>query len=128
MRENAKKKTFWKLDGNGIKHLRFIISDIDPDGNILVVNMTTIPTEFKNNYYDKSCILNKGEHPKIKHKSYIKYSKAEEINFECLTKMNLKKIIVFKEDINNELLLKIQNGARSSKFLAKKFRKYFEYF
>jgi len=91
MHSGIKKKTFWKTDHNSIKHLRFIISDTDPDGNILVVNMTSVPTKFEVNYYDKSCILNKGEHPRIKQQSYIKYSKAEEINLECLLNLSIKK-------------------------------------
>lgn len=121
-----KKKTFWlKNIDECDPHLRFIISDPDENNMVMVVNMTTYRNTVRE---DNSCILNKGEHSQIVHKSFIKYSKSEELNSLKLMQDKLCRNINFKEDISNTLLIKIQNGAKRSIYLPGKFKKYFNFF
>lgn len=123
-----KRKTFLRKDTNqndSIKHLSFIISDPDPDHNVMVVNLTTY---YSTGREDESCILDIGDHSFIKHKSYIAYRYAKELNYVKLLDERFKGHIIFKEDISEEVLIKIQKGAKKSKLLPLMFEKYFKYF
>lgn len=60
------------------EHLHFICSDvvfypITSKDSVLLVNISSIKDGTD---YDKTCILNKGDHPFIKHESYVYYYKA----------------------------------------------------
>ncbi len=121
-----KGNTFGRQDDDGDNfHLRFVISDPDVDNRVLVVHMTT----FKGNgREDTSCILNTGEHPSIKNKSYIRYDNALELTMTEILKDKLAGLVTVNKDISSQLLKKIQNGAQTSYALPKKYFKYFELF
>lgn len=121
-----KGRSYFKID-NGEKkpHLQFIISDPDPDDYVLVVNSTTY---YNTGREDKSCLLNHGDHKKIKHLSYIAYNWAEEVNITELLNDKLKRIIDFQDNLSKEVLIRIQEGAKESKRLPKRFKKYWQYF
>ena len=120
-----KGKTFLPIAQIEGGHLHIIISDPDIDKNVMVVNVTTWHETGRE---DESCILNCGDHPFIQHKSYITYHYAREINCVKLLAEKFRQTIVFKEDINPSLLKRIQNGAKTSKRLPVKFKKYFDKF
>ena len=123
--ELMKGSCFWRKDDDSENtHLRIIISDSDPDGMVLLVGISSIKTGRE----DTSCILEAGDHKCIKHRSYIRYDKAIEINQKKLLSEKFKGLLIFKENFNAPLLLRIQNGAKSSLALPGKFRKYFDYF
>ena len=120
-----KGRAFFFTDTGGT-HLYFIISDPDPDSAVLVVNMTSCKG-FR--YEDKSCLLNPGDHPKITIPHYITYSRAKDITSFDLLQMHMNGKIEFAQpDISLQLLERIQDGARKSRGLAGKFRKFFTYF
>jgi hypothetical protein len=77
---------------------------------------------------DPACILEVGDHPSIKQSSYIFYRKS----FEANIAITLTKIIGkhYRKDISlsADILKKIQNGAKKSKFFPTKYKKYFDYF
>lgn len=124
-----KKNTFIKYnivsDNNIVPHLHIVISDPDPEKNVMIVNLTTF---YNTGREDNSCILQIGEHPFIKQKSYIPYHFAKEMNMLKLISEGMSKNIEFKENISDEMLLKIQNGAKKSDFLKPCFYKFFNYF
>jgi len=123
-----KGSTFFKIDiVNEEKklHLRFIISDPDPDNYVLVVNATTF---YNTGREDTSCILNNGDHKKITHPSYIAYYKAEEVDITKLLNNKVKRKIDFKDNISKEVLIIIQEGAKNTRLLPNRFKKYFQYF
>ena len=92
---------------------------------VMVVNMTTYRNTGRE---DNSCILNVGDHPKVTRKSWIKYSESEELLINKLLDDRLNKLIDFEEDISDELLQRIQDGAKKSLYLPRKFYKYFNFF
>jgi hypothetical protein len=106
-------------------HLYFVVSDPDVDNNVLVVNMTTLRNLGR---ADKACILNIGDHPEIKHQSFIVYRKAIEVSMPKIVERVFSKEYNMAERLSGETLKKIQEGAKKSKFLPAKFKKYFEYF
>lgn len=129
-KKSLKGNSFLKEDskdsqGNPKRHLYIVISDSDVDNRVLIVSLNT----FKNNgREDTSCLLFKGDHSFIKQKSYIRYDRAEEIEEVRLLQLKLKGLIVLKEDISPKVLKRIQNGAKKSNALPRKFKKYFQYF
>ncbi|MCA6071881.1 MAG: hypothetical protein LE168_05930 [Endomicrobium sp.] len=59
--DNYKGIAFWRFDESGESHLYFVISDVDVDGNVLIVNVS----HFDENG-DKSCELDIDDHRDIK--------------------------------------------------------------
>jgi hypothetical protein len=106
-------------------HLHIIISEPDIDKNVMVVNITTF---YGTGREDNSCIIEKGDHPFVIHKSYIAYHHAKEINSIKLLNDKIRRTLVFKEDVTTTLLKRIQDGAMKSRRLPLLFKKYFTYF
>ena len=56
-------------------HLKIIVSDPAKDfDNLLIVSVTTFR---EGKFHDPSCFLNPGDHPFIKHKSYVAFQHAK---------------------------------------------------
>jgi len=121
-----KKKTFLIINSDLKKqHLQIIISDPDPEKNIMVVNLTTLRN---NGREDTACVLGIDEHKFIKQGSYIAYHYATEINQLKLLNDKLSGRVEFKDDISDPVLKKIQDGAKKSSFLQPYYKKFFRYF
>ncbi len=97
-------ESFKMLDEKA-KHCYFVISKVDADGNVLVVNCSTY-RDFSGE--DTTCILNKGEHPFIKQTSYIPYNRARIMAYEDVLKLSPIR------DVSPELYEKLRNGAKKS--------------
>lgn len=122
-----KKTTFWSKDESNKKqkHLRFVISDPNADGKVLLVNMTTVNNTGRE---DLSCELFPGDHESVKHHSYIKYDRAFEFDSIKLLNEKFRGEIECTDQISEKVLVKIQDGARKSPALPEKFRSFFTYF
>lgn len=102
-------------------HRCFVISDISSENRHLAVNISSI---YSDDGYDKSCIITEKEfHPYIYKKSFVYYKYAMEIDSEIT--LNDSTCVIITPD---NLLNKIQNGARISKFFPRKLKKYFALF
>jgi len=117
--------TFLRKDESRKMHLKIVISDPDPEDMVLVVSVSTIR---KGVPHDTSCELHVAEHPFIKDPSYISYYYAMELSSVKILQEKFKGLIVLKEDVSVDLLKRIQEGARYSKFLPKYLRKFFDFF
>jgi len=116
-------KTFLVPSG-AAKHLFFIILgpvDIEygQKQQFISVNATTIRDSID---YDGSCILNPGDHPFIKHKSYINYRYARTDTAEHLKKM----LLDAHDDCSHELLRRIIEGAKKSRYIRRDLKLLFE--
>lgn len=81
----ARKGTFliptgpqYTSDTEQIKHLHFVCSDVyfypkKAKDSFLAVNITTIVPD---QHHDNTCILNVGDHPFVRHPSYVLYREA----------------------------------------------------
>ncbi|MCA6069855.1 MAG: hypothetical protein LE180_01865 [Endomicrobium sp.] len=119
-------KAFWKLDESEKRHLYFVLSEPNMDNIVLVVNATdvlNVPA-----CHDKSCVLDIGEHRAITKKSVVYYRVSKEFRASEILLELSKKELILEVDLSTPTLLKIQNGAKNSKLLPKKLRKYFEKF
>jgi hypothetical protein len=107
------------------QHLWFIISypKISPE-EIVIVNLTT----WQDNRIgqDASCILETGEHPFIKHKSFIKYSEAKIVTKKQLIKLFNAGLVESHKGLDQDTLRKILCGAADSHFLKLQIKKILE--
>lgn len=98
---------------HGEDHLWVVINDPQAHNGIaLIVNVTTLRPEA-----ETTCILKKGEHPFIKHDSYVRYMSARDPKAQDLDK--LIKLGKFKprEAVTPALLAKLRAGAQASTML-----------
>lgn len=74
---------------------------------VLVVNISSVPSV---GYFDRTCILDVGDHGFIKHPSYLVYSKS--VLWRCPTISNKVDIgeYIPRSDIDNHILLKVIQG------------------
>jgi hypothetical protein len=94
-------------------HLHIVITDpAKSPEEIAVVNVTTV----RGDEYDPSCVLLAGDHPAIRHKSYVGYKRGWVVNLNALeTLLQAGQIHRTKPDVAPEILKRIQAGAMLSK-------------
>jgi hypothetical protein len=113
------------------RHLNIVITDPDEEQNYLVVPVTTYHTQDDGTPFsgqDKSCLLGPGDHPFIKHDSYVKYAKARIMSFIEIFNGIRKGILIAKEDVDAQVLKAIQDGAKKSPYLREELNHFFDYF
>lgn len=123
-----KKTTFFvtkSINNRAISHLFIVISDPNPNDEVLVVNVSTLRNPAK---ADPACIVNAGEHSAIKDKSFIFYYFAEKMTTKWIADKCRNNIYEMSEEISDSLLVKIQDGAKRSMFLKQEFKRFFSYF
>ena len=102
--------TFLTVSKDIRDHLWFIVSDPTLDElNVLLVNLTTWKTG-----KDGSCILDRGDHPFITHKSIINYADARVTSIAKLAKLHELNQIYRKEPLSPAVLARIRQGLRMS--------------
>lgn len=99
-----------------------IISNVQQSSNeVVIVNFTTF-----DNRKDSSCVLDKGEHPFVNHRTSVNYYDAKTVSTKTLTQLESYGSITRKEDLSDEVLAKILEGAAISPFLNLGIRKFLE--
>lgn len=93
-----------------IPHLWFIITNPDPDGMMVVANMT----DFANNEGDTTCVLEIGDHPQIYKQSVIRYCDAQLVSNAKLEIALKNKLIAKSEPASSHLIERIRAGALKS--------------
>lgn len=121
----AKRQTYLEQPvNNGKRHLRIVITDHNGENEYLTVSVDTLKAPWQ----DRSCILNVGDHPFIKHESFVNYRRAKVISFIQLFNGINKGLLIKKEDIGTDVLKRIQDGARKTKFLPTGLKDWFDLF
>lgn len=118
-------KGFKEIDKSGVAHMYFVLSEPDIEDKVLVVNITDINNPAG---IDKSCILNIGDHPRITKKSVVYYKQAIAMSASAILKQFQTKELEQIEDLPEQTLKKMQDGAKKSIFLSIKLKKYFNQF
>lgn len=97
-------------------HLRIVVSDPERDpSQLLIVSVTT----FRHGKpHDPSCFLSPGDHSFIKHQSYISFRYAATRDNADLDKLLADGRIILEEQISDEVLDRIHQGASVSEFIA----------
>ena len=63
---------------------------------------------------DRTCIVNPGDHPFVRHESYIDYRHCRTDSIAHLTTLLEKGYVTRREDASDELVERILDGARRS--------------
>jgi hypothetical protein len=106
-------------------HLYIVISNSCPKGRVLVVNLTS--AENAPSCYCE-CLVDRDEHPSLTHLSAVAYSHAEVKSWEVIKKGIEVGVLQIREPVSNELLKKIQDGAKRSQDIPTECVAYFKYF
>lgn len=119
-----KKGTILAIAGK-TNHLHIICSDIFFSADrgahsVIAVNITSIKDGLT---YDDSCVLHAGEHPFIKHPSYVYYKEAVIYKVELLQQRIKKGEVFIKEDVSDPVFERIIEGFKNSKFVSRKMKK-----
>ena len=117
--------TFLNESSAGVPtHFWVIISDPSHTvDRIVIVNLTSwrgLAGE------DESCVLDKGDHPFVKHKTYVNYRDALIVEACKIENLHASGLLTHKEPVNDSILLRILEGAQISPFLKLKIRKFLE--
>ena len=107
------------------RHLMIIISDPNPAGNVLVVPVTSLNPDLKQ---ETHLVLKRGDHPFIKHDSVLAYSRMQIFILEYIQEFIQKGIFIAKETISPALLKKIQEAVKKSTAISKQTVKFFDFF
>jgi hypothetical protein len=100
-------------------HLHVVCSDPAADtSKVLLVSITTFrPKE------DESCILGKGDHPFINHKSCMRYKDARVASVAQIRTLLNGGQMTRREPVSGVLLARIRDGAGKSDFLPEECRR-----
>lgn len=102
----------------GTNHLRIIVTDPDPVGEVLVVGVTTWKPDS-----DESCILNPGDHPFIRHLSRIAYERAHMCSVAVIETAIRNKSARTYEAVSPDVLRRIRDGALATDALPRKLKR-----
>lgn len=122
----GKKQTYLEeaLPTNNTRHLRIVISDVNQNGEYLTVSVDS----YVNKFQDSSCIIEIGELPFITHKSFVNYKYAKVVSFQQIYNGIRKGVFLQRKDISEQLLKKIQDGAKTTRHLPNEYKAWFELF
>lgn len=109
-----------------------IASDEMPDGKVLVLPISSIKPD---KYHDKSCEFDVDEIKDMEtgknllsKPSYVRYNAAVEVPSSVILNKQIRQIYKYKCKISDDVLVKIQEGAKISDEFVDYFKKYFDYF
>ena len=100
------------------EHLYFVITD-PIKGEILIVGITS-------SFQEKDFILERGDHPYIRHKSYIDFGKAQLIHANVLKQQVEKHLVKREINARTEIIEKIAEGVLKSSRTSAIVKRFFE--
>lgn len=115
-----------KFEHSGPKaHLWFLLVDPQPDGLAVIANVTTL-----RHNADRTVILQPGDHPLLRHPSFVLYSDCQIINVPDLQKWIETGIADPNDPFQHEVIKEIQRGAQRvvSTTLRQSGKKFTEYY
>jgi len=103
-------------------HLWVVVSDPGRDPNrLLIVNLTTVRSSC-----DPACILNAGDHPFVKHPSYLLYAESRIVTSAELDQKVAAGQIILEPKMRGDVLARIRQGAAISNYIPLQNRKLLE--
>lgn len=92
-------------------HLFAILNDPCSNRLCLVVMITTI---YEDRHYDPACLLNAGDHPFVRHPSYLLYRAADTLRASQIVSLIDQKYYIPKEDFDAAVFRRIADGLFAS--------------
>uniref|UniRef100_UPI0040477DD7 hypothetical protein n=1 Tax=Rheinheimera sp. TaxID=1869214 RepID=UPI0040477DD7 len=111
-----------------VKHLHFVCSDVhfSPHKNgekVLLVNISSVDPDL---YVDSTCILQPGDHPFIRHESFVYYKHAELYSPDRITDEVLKGNYDVHQPCTDELMQRILDGFAGSREIKRYVQRFYE--
>ena len=108
------------------KHLFVILTDPVVDENdgtqrVLLVSISSV----RSRYDDSTCILRRGDHPFIRHESFVDYREARIELVDALRRGVQNGVLVPQESIETSVFSRICTGLQNSPHTAPRFLKFF---
>lgn len=135
---NYKGYCLWADDIPNAKapHYIVIASKKNEEGFVLVLAISSIKynQDGSSKYYDTACKVNIGDitdndgNNIITKPSFVRYQYAVEMHQDAIFTKQIKRKYRYKSKLSDDLLKRIQNGAKISTELEPRFRKYFDFF
>lgn len=94
----------------GKKHLYFVLNNASGTGNLALAPLCSMIPEA-----DRACLLSPGDHPFVRHESFISYRECYESRSIHLESMLATGYVQRREDASEELFQRVLNGARTSR-------------
>lgn len=94
-------------------HLYVILTDANAAEEHLLASITSVPEV---GFYDPTCILTIGDHPFLKHESYVFYRKADVQRATRIARLVNKNFYIPREDMAEEITQRILDGILASDF------------
>ncbi len=108
-------------DSPSSHHLFFVVCNNET--HCLLVSLSTVREDRP---CDRSCIIEPGEHPFVKKKSFVNYIRVKEELLSDILAWSANKSHIRKPDASEKLVSKIKKGGAKSKALPKKYKHYFQ--
>jgi hypothetical protein len=89
-----------------VPHVWFVVAGPTTEGNIIAVNMT----DYENNEGDLTCIIEPGDHPRVRKRSVIRYCDSQQISLQQLERAERLGILSRCEKSSEVLIKRIQQG------------------
>ena len=103
-------------------HLWVVVSDPDQDPDrVLIVNLTTVRSNC-----DPACILDAGDHPFVKHPSYLLYAESRIVTNQELDRKVAAGQTILEPKMRRDVSARIRHGAAISNFIPLQNRKLLE--
>jgi hypothetical protein len=101
-------------------HLFVVLTDPSADGMVLMVPICTAATK-----YDNTCIVGSGDHPFLKHKSYVAYYRLNTFKASVLEEQAKRGIVQFRGMLDDKIFALVCAGVESSRQAAPIYKKYY---
>jgi hypothetical protein len=103
---------------HGQDHLWLVLNDPSAhSGFALIVNISTLRPNA-----ETTCVFHAGEHPFIRHDSYVRYGSARKAKASDLSEAVKRGLLTPHQTASDVLLAKVRAGAKASPFLANELR------
>lgn len=106
------------------KHLFIVLTS--PQKEQPLVLMVGVSSIRPHQSHDTACLLYSGDHPFIRHESYVRYTGARLIEGQSLADGVKTGKLVAREPVSDEIMARIIGGLYSSRFISPKIRSFYE--
>jgi len=103
-------------------HLHIILTDACKDNRRLLVNITTV---YSGAHYDRTCVIEPGEHDFVIDPSYVVYRRAKTSHMKHLTICVDGWVFRPHDPVSSELFNRICGGVEASSFTPRDMKGYF---
>lgn len=114
------------IPSGGADHLHIVMNDpvFDPIAGHELVLAANVSTIYEGRAHDSSCVLNVGDHPFIRHPSYISYRHADLYRADGLAAKIASGEVTQGVDISEQIFQTILAGFNRSPFVLRKVERF----